>query len=40
MYELDEAAEAERHKYELDTTNMVGKPKPMVPRKKYIKWGN
>lgn len=40
MYELDEAAEAQKHKHELDTTSLVGKPKPMVPRKKYIKWGN
>ena len=40
MYELDEAAEAQKRKNELDTTSMVGKPKPMVPRKKYIKWGN
>ena len=23
-----------------DTTEVIGKPKPMVPRKKYIKWGH
>ena len=41
MYELDEAAEAQKRKNDgLDTTSVVGKPKPMVPRKKYIKWGN
>lgn len=40
MYELDEAAEARKNKNELDTTNKVGKVKPMVPRRKYIKWGN
>lgn len=39
MYELDEAAE-NRKKNELDTANKVGKVKPMVPRRKYIKWGN
>ena len=40
MYELDEAAEAKKNKSVFDTTTMVGKPKPMVPRKKYIKWGH
>jgi len=40
MYELDEAAEAQKNKYELDTTNKVGKIKPMVPRRKYIRLGN
>ena len=40
MYELDEAAEARKNKNELDTTSKVGKVKPMVPRRKYIKWGN
>lgn len=41
MYELDEAAEAQKRKNDgLDTTSVVGKPKPMVPRKKYIKWGH
>jgi hypothetical protein len=40
MYELDEAAEARKNKDGLDTTNMVGKPKPMVPRRKYIRIGN
>lgn len=40
MYELDEAAEARKNKNEFDTTNVVGKIKPMVPRKKYIRFGN
>ena len=40
MYELDEAAEARKNKNGLDTSNVVGKVKPMVPRKKYIHWGN
>ena len=40
MYELDEAAEARKNKKELDTVNKVGKIKPMVPRKKYIRFGN
>ena len=40
IYELDEAAEARKNKDGLDTTNMVGKPKPMVPRRKYIRIGN
>ena len=39
MYELDEAADARKNKNELDTTNMVGKVKPMVPRRKYIRLG-
>ena len=40
MYELDEAAEAKKNKDEFDTTNVVGKVKPMVPRRKYIRIGN
>ena len=40
IYELDEAAETKKNKHELDTTNVVGKVKPMVPRKKYIHFGN
>jgi hypothetical protein len=40
MYELDEAAEIRNNQNVLDTTNVVGKVKPMVPRKKYIHWGN
>ncbi len=40
MYELDEAAEARKNKNEVDTVNKVGKIKPMVPRKKYIRFGN
>ena len=40
IYELDEAAEARKNKNELDTTSVVGKIKPMVPRKKYIRFGN
>jgi len=40
MYELDEAAEARNNKGGLDTTNVVGKVKPMVPRRKYIRLGN
>ena len=39
MYELDEAAEARKNKNDLDTTNVVGKVKPMVPKKKYIRFG-
>ena len=39
MYELDEAAGNRKTKNELDTTNVVGKIKPMVPRRKYSKWG-
>ena len=39
MYELDEAAEARKNKNDVDTTNVVGKIKPMVPRKKYIHIG-
>ena len=40
IYELDEAAEARKNKNEFDTTSVVGKIKPMVPRKKYIRFGN
>lgn len=40
VYELDEAAEAKRHLNELDSTNVVGKIKPLVPRRKYIRFGN
>ena len=40
LYELDEAAEAKKYKNEFDTTNVVGKVKPMVPRRKYIRFGN
>ena len=40
MYELDEAAETRKAMTGLDTTNVVGKVKPMVPRKKYVHWGN
>lgn len=40
VYELDEAAENKKNKNEFDTTNVVGKIKPMVPRKKYIRFGN
>lgn len=40
MYELDEAAEARNNKDGLDTSNVVGKVKPMVPRRKYIRLGN
>lgn len=39
MYELDEAAESKKNKDEIDTANKVGKIKPMVPRKKYIRLG-
>ena len=39
MYELDEADEARKNKNVLDTTNVVGKVKPMVPRKKYFRFG-
>lgn len=39
MYELDDAAEARKNKNDLDTTNVVGKVKPMVPKKKYIRFG-
>lgn len=35
----DHDAEASKNKKEPDTTNMVGKIKPMVPRKKYIRIG-
>ena len=37
MYELDKATETFGV---FDTIDVVGKVKPMVPRKKYIKWGN
>jgi hypothetical protein len=40
LYELDEAAETRKTKNELDTVNVVGKVKPMVPRRKYIRFGN
>ena len=40
MYELDEAAENKKNMNGLDTANMVGKIKPMVPRRKYIHFGN
>lgn len=40
MYELDEAAEARKNRHVLDTTSKVGKVRPMVPRKKYIRLGN
>ena len=40
MYELDEAAELRKNKNVLDTTNVVGKVKPMVPRRKYFRIGN
>ena len=39
MYELDEAADARKIKHELDTISKVGKVKPMVPRRKYIRLG-
>ena len=39
LYELDEAVESKKSKNKLDTTNVVGKIKPMVPRKKYIHFG-
>lgn len=39
MYELDKATGTRKTKYEFDTTSMVGKAKPMVPRKKYIHFG-
>ena len=39
MYELDEAADARKIKQELDTISKVGKVKPMVPRRKYIRLG-
>ena len=40
MFELDEASDARKNKNGLDTTNVVGKVKPMVPRRKYIRFGN
>lgn len=39
-YKTYELEEAEKKKSVFDTTTMVGKPKPMVPRKKYFKWGH
>jgi hypothetical protein len=39
IFQLDEAAETQKYKNELDTINRVGKDKPMVPRKKYIRLG-
>ena len=39
MYELDETVETRKTKNELDTANIVGKTKPMVPRRKYIHFG-
>ena len=39
VFQLDEAAETKKYKNEFDTTNRVGKDKPMVPRKKYIRLG-
>ena len=40
LSEFDEFGEARKNKNELDTTNVVGKVKPMVPRRKYIRIGN
>ena len=40
MYELDEAAEKKSATDDFDATNQVGKPKAMVPRRKYIRLGN
>ena len=39
-YNMYESAETRKPKNVFDTTNMVGKAKPMVPRKKYIHFGN
>ena len=39
IYELDEAAESRKNTNVFDTTEVVGKVKPMVPRKKYIHFG-
>ena len=39
VFQLDEAAETKKHRNALDTTNVAGKVKPMVPRKKYIRLG-
>ena len=39
IYELDEAAESRKNMNVFDTTEVVGKVKPMVPRKKYIHFG-
>ena len=40
MYELDEAAERKAKTNDFDATDQVGKPKTLVPRKKYIRFGN
>ena len=40
LSEFNEFGDARKNKNELDSTNMVGKVKPMVPRKKYIHFGN
>lgn len=40
MYELDEAAERRAKTNDGDASNQVGKPKALVPRKKYIHFGN
>ena len=39
-YSWAENDKANENKHILDTTNVVGKVKPMVPRKKYIHFGN
>lgn len=39
-YNTYNPAETRMNNNVLDTTNVVGKVKPMVPRKKYIHWGN
>ena len=39
-YNLNDPAGARTNNNVLDTTNVVGKVKPMVPRKKYIHFGN
>jgi hypothetical protein len=38
--DFDKADETKNTKNRLDTTNVVGKVKPMVPRKKYIHFGH
>ena len=38
-YNMFESTETRKPKNVFDTTNMVGKEKPMVPRKKYIRLG-
>ena len=38
--EVNEVGESGKTKNIMDTTNVVGKVKPMVPRKKYIHFGN